>query len=81
MGAEDGVVFDEIGGYKIDKENYYCRQFYFQTEIFTPAVETADGVDAIEPDAETLESLGCCIVKDGCLKRFPVVPSNSSLKS
>lgn len=57
------------------------KQFYFRSEIFTPAVETADGVDAIEPDAETLESFGCCIVKDGCLKRFPVVPSNSSLKS
>lgn len=48
----------------------------------TPAEDTADGADEIEPDADTLESFGCCIVKDGCLKIFPVVvPSNSSLKS
>lgn len=46
----------------------------------TTAEETADGADAIEADAETFESFGCCIV-DGCLKILPVVPSKSSLNS
>lgn len=48
--------------------------------FLTTAEETADGAEARGAEAETLESFGCCIVADGCLK-IPVDPSNSSLKS